>query len=178
MNTQTFLLALLVVVLALLLVACSSSTLITSLQLVEDAVTVAIPVLQAAGVDPAALAQAQTYLTAVETATTQATTELASTDTAAVKAAKIASYFAAAVAPDIGNAQVAAVVRAVAAAVQSFLALLNPGQAAAVAHLNQGQTTVASAPQSAKLSLGDRRKLGQIRSSAEKHLAQLAVLKR
>ena len=171
-NTQTLLIFLLVLVLTFVLVACTTSNLITSLQLVTDAVTVALPVLEAAGVDPAALALAQTYLTSVSTATTQAVTELTSTDSAAVKAAKIASYFAAAVAPDIGNPQVSAVVRAVAAAVQSFLALLNPAPTVAA--------KLAAAPQaqSAKLSFGDRQKLGSIRKTAAKHLEQLAALKR
>src|SRR5271156_42959 len=102
------------------LTACSTSSLIATLQIVTDAVTVAIPVLQAAGVDPAALALAQTYLTAVSTATSEAATELASSDTTAVKTSKILADFANVIAPTIGNAQVAAVIRAVAAAVQSF----------------------------------------------------------
>ncbi len=165
--TQTLLIILLVGALAFLLVACSTSNLITSLQLVEDAVAVALPVLSAAGVDPAVLALAETYLTAVETATAQASTELASTDTAAIKAAKIAGYFAAAVAPNIPNAEISAIIKAVAAAVQSFLALLNQG----TAHL-----AVSPAP-SVKLSFGDRRALGEIRKQSESHLKQLAALK-
>jgi Na+-transporting NADH:ubiquinone oxidoreductase subunit NqrC len=165
-NKYTLLAVVLLVLLCFVLVACTSSSLIVSLQLVTDAVEVAIPVLAAAGVDPAALTLVQNYLTAVSTATQQATTELASTDTTAVKAGKIASYFAAAIAPEIANVQVSAVVKAVAAAVQEFLALLNPAP-----------VTAAIAQSSVQPSFGDRRKLSSIYKQAGEHLKQLASLK-
>jgi hypothetical protein len=165
MNKLPLLVVLTVVVLSFLLVACSSSSLVTSLQLVTDAVTVAIPVLQAAGVDPAALALAETYLTAVSTATQEAAVELATSDPPAVKAAKIAEDFANVIAPNIGNAKVAEILKAVAAAVQEFLVLLNHGTAQLKA--------MPAATYSVKPSFADRRKLGSIRSQAQKNLLAL-----
>lgn len=156
-----------VLIAVLLLSACSSSsTLLTALQIAVDAVTVAIPVLQAAGIDSTALAQAQTYLTAVSTATEEAATELATSDTSAVKVSKIVADFAGVVAPVIGNPRVSAVIQAVAAAVRSFLTLLQQQQPS-------GPTAKAIASTVVKPSFADRSKLGVLKSQCEKNLAAL-----
>ena len=155
-----------VLIAILLLTACTPSTLVSSLQIAVDAVTVAIPVLAAAGVDSATLMQVQTYLTAVSTATEEAATELATSDTSAVKVSKIVADFAGVVAPVIGNPRVSAVVQAVAAAVQSFLTLLQQQQPSGPAAKAIASTVV-------KPSFADRSKLGAIKSQCEKNLAAL-----
>ena len=173
MNTPILILTVvLLLALSLFLVSCSSSNLIVSLQLVTDAVEVALPVLQAAGVDPVALAQAQTYLTAVSTAISQTSTELASKDTTSQKIAAIVGYFAAAGVPQISNPRVAAVVQAVAAAIKSFLASLQ-STLGTPAQLTGTVTVQTGAIQP---NFGERRKLASIKAQAEKQLKVLAGL--
>lgn len=112
----------------LMQVACSQSQVITTLDLVVTAADTAVTVLQATGTLPPGTASLITgYLNQVTAGVQFATTELASSDSNAVKASKIVGYFAMIAVPNLppGTVQtVVAVVQAVANAVANFLATL------------------------------------------------------
>jgi len=117
-------------ILTMFLTGCGSSNVVTALELVTAASEAAIGALEATGqIPPGTAMQIDQYLAEVSTATQFASTELTSTDTTAVKTAKIAAQFANIAAPDLGPGTAQAIVQVVAAvakAVSSFLATIQP----------------------------------------------------
>ena len=113
-----------IIVLSLIAVACDGTAL-TALEAVITAAQVAIPALSATGAIPAATATLiVNYLDTVNTAVGQTATELATADTAAQKATKIAGFFATAVKPALpaGTPQnVVSIIQAVDIAITALL---------------------------------------------------------
>jgi len=109
-------------------VGCSQSQVTTTLDLVVTAADAAVSVLQSTGTLPPGTASLITgYLGQVTTGVEFATTELASTDSTAVKAAKITQEFAMIVVPNLPpgtGAAIVSVVASVAQAVANFLSTL------------------------------------------------------
>lgn len=129
----------------LLLVGCGTttpSTLITALNAVGDAASVAVVVTQAlvatGTVSPSVAAQVSTYATGVSNAVTTSITELNSTDINTVKIANITAAFAQVVVPVFGtNAPaVQAAISAVQVAVDIFLQQLNSTAVVSAAKAN------------------------------------------
>lgn len=112
----------------LALASCSQSQVTVTLDLVVTAADVAVSTLQSTGALPPGTATViQGYLGSVTTAVSFATTELASADTGAVKASKIAAEFAMLAVPNLpaGTPQVIGeTLQAVASAIANFLATL------------------------------------------------------
>lgn len=121
-------------VFTLLLVGCTppnTSQLITALNAVADASSVAVVVTQSlvalGKVDQATADKVATYATAVDGAVTTSIAELNSTDTNAIKISKVSAAFAAVAAPAFGTQApaITAAIAAVEAAVNIFLNQLN-----------------------------------------------------
>lgn len=117
---------LLTVVLCISMVGCSTSNLVTALNAVSDASSVAVVVtssLVALGkVSPDVAAQVSTYAQGVSKAVTVANAELNSSDTNPVKITVITAAFAQVATPAFSNApEVSAAISAVSVAVQIFL---------------------------------------------------------
>ncbi len=109
--------------LCLALIGCSPSQVVATLQAVVVATEAAVAALSASGVVIPSSVMA--YLQAVNTATGCASTEIASTDTDAQKAVKIAACFTSAVKPVVPAgtpALIVGVIQSVDAAVAAFLA--------------------------------------------------------
>jgi hypothetical protein len=112
---------------ALIFQAACSSAVTETLALIVSASSAAIDV-----VDPALASVVTPYFTEVTNAVDFATTELASSDSGAVKATKIAQQFAMIAAPSLpkGTAQtVVLAIEAVATAVQNFLKTISASSA-------------------------------------------------
>lgn len=124
--------------LSLALVACSNSV-TTGLELTVAAAEAAVNTISAlnpGAIPPATAAALTGYLDSVLNFAEFATTELASSDSGAIKAAKIASEGAKLAAPDLAAgspAVVVAVIRSVSDAVLKFLASVQGAQAQLVA---------------------------------------------
>jgi hypothetical protein len=112
-------------------------------------------------------AEITTYFSAVATAIKQTTTELQSTDAAAVKAANILGYFAAGAVPNLTGlpATVATAVQAVAAIVAGYLSQYRAASA--------GVQAEGAIP--ARFGFRDRRALDDLKKRAEKIQARIAV---
>ena len=125
-NVRRSILAFAAFALTLSMVACSQSQVTETLSLVVTAADAAVSVLEAGGQIPAPVAtQITNYLAEVTTGVQFATTELASSDSDALKASKIAQEFATISAPNLPpgiGAAIGATVQAVASAVTNFLA--------------------------------------------------------
>lgn len=123
------------------LVSCGSNQVLTTLQLVVASSEAAVAALEAGGtIDPNTAAKIENYLTSVSTAASFAATELASSDSTAVKAAKIVQEFATVTAPDLpaGTPQVIlTTVNAVVQAVLNFLATVQPAPTAAAIKISE-----------------------------------------
>ena len=119
-NPMAFGLALL-----LLLSACSTSQVITNLQIALDAITVGLPILAGiTGVPASTVTAVESYISATNAALGQASTILAGSGTDAEKAAQIAAAFANIAKPIVPSqyAAIAALVATVAGDVAQFLA--------------------------------------------------------
>ena len=163
-----------VTALCLVMPACTTSQLVASLNVIASAAAVAVPALLASGavpVDAASKAAILNYLYAVNTAVIQTGTELKSSDSGAVKAAKITQYFAQAALPILPAGTPPAVAQAlslVAAAIDSLLANLASGAV--------GSATSRSLP--TRLSAQEQHILSHAMSTAAASLATLADAKK
>ena len=163
---KTYLALALAAFLILDLTSCGSAQVVTTLEAVVASGEVAVSTLATIGtIPPATAALINQYLKAVDQAAIFASTELASADTPAVKATKIAQQFAGVIAPTLplGTAQVVlSVVQAVIGAVANFLTAIQPA------------TTVTAAKSvNLKLSAGDVAKLAAIHARAEALLVRI-----
>lgn len=161
--------AALVCLLSLCTVACSSSNLVPLLDATVSAADAAVAELASSGtIDPAAAQKITNYLGQVATAASEASTELASSDSTAVKTEKITADFAAIVVPDVANLSpaLAASIRAVDAAVQAFVSALTSANAQIEAH----------GVQNAQIGVRDRLRLEAIKRHAESVISKLARL--
>jgi hypothetical protein len=129
----------------LLLTGCTTPQITTTLQAVVDAVGIATPIiLNAAGVPAATSTLVTAYLGAVDTAVAETGTELASSDSSAVKADKIVQYFTQAglqLGPNLPAGTptlVVQLVNEVAQAVQGFLTQFGTPQAKALVAKSTG----------------------------------------
>ena len=129
LNLRSGCLAFAAIGLALFQLACSQSQVTETLSLVVTAADAAVSVLEAGGQIPAPVAtQITNYLGEVTSGVQFASTELASADSAALKASKIAQEFATISAPNLPpgiGAAIGATVQAVASAVTNFLSTVN-----------------------------------------------------
>lgn len=135
LNLRSGCLAFAAIGLALFQLACSQSQVTETLSLVVTAADAAVSVLEAGGQIPAPVAtQITNYLGEVTSGVQFASTELASADSAALKASKIAQEFATISAPNLPpgiGAAIGATVQAVASAVTNFLSTVNHAAVAA-----------------------------------------------
>ncbi len=155
-----------VAVLLCLLAACTPGALVGSLDAVVSAVSLALPILSLAGVPGPVILLAQGYLQSVSTAVHATTAELASADTPAVKAVRIASYFAAAIVPNLPagiDPRIGQLLAAVAQAVQAFLQ-----------HLGGVQGIAAGPAQPIHMSRGDKQAVAKIEARNAANIAALA----
>lgn len=153
------------------LAGCTSSEVITDLQLAVDAVSVALPLIApAAGLPATLVAAIDTYLGATSQAISQASTILAGADTDAQKAVAIAAAFAGIAAPLVCPDQapgappckwagLAAAIQAVAADVAKFLAT-EPVAASLAKTASPSHVTTWSASQQAQLAAIKAKALG------------------
>jgi len=155
--------------------ACGQSQVTETLALVVAAASAAIDV-----ADPALAPVVAPYLTGVTNAVDFAATELASTDTDAVKAAKIAQEFASVAAPNLppGTAlTIVTVIGAVATAVKNFL-----GTVAATSATLEGNAayveSFAAKGKGLKMSSADQKAIAKIQVENAKARAKLAKLKK
>ncbi len=146
--------------LVFLLAACSTGSLSASLTVIEDAceaANVTVPILEASGVIPVAIANSiLSYSGSIATAAAQASQELLTTDPAAEQATKIIADFAAVAIPSLGpvGPEVQAIVNAIKAAVDLFVNQFKSPTA---------QKTIRSgALDHQRLGMWDRRRLGQL----------------
>ncbi|MGH7484617.1 MAG: hypothetical protein ACREMY_03300 [bacterium] len=146
--------------LALLLAACGTSSVVTALEAVVATAETAVSVLSATGQIPAPVAtEINIYLGDVGTAAAFAASELASTDSTAVKVTKIIQQFSMIAAPSLppGTAQtIIAVVQAVTTAIAKFLAQITPAVTAKRAAVIPPKITISSSDARKLLSLRTR----------------------
>lgn len=141
--------------------ACSQSQVTITLDLIVTAADAAVSTLQATGqISPVEAALVQTYLTEVTDSVSFATTELASSDSSEVKAAKITANFAKIVAPQLSGAPAAIVstIGAVASAISNFLTTLT----VTTAQLVQYENSFAGAKKTFKINGADKKALKTI----------------
>lgn len=157
--------------------ACSGSTaVLASLKATVVAADAGLAVLSAAGaIPPTAATLAENYLASVSTAVSATATELASSDTVAIKDSKVAEIWAKAVLPDIPGlpSVVSIALKAVEAAVNTFLGQMNvvPSTAAIKAHAIGLPVDVANSV--VKVNFSECRELHSIKSEADKITAKL-----
>lgn len=153
----------------LMLVSCTGTQITTTLQTVVDAVSIALPILAATtGMTPAQDQEITKYLKTVSTAIKETTAELATMDSSAIKAGKIAGFFAAAALPAIPGLSptVQMILQTVSAAVGQFLSTLRAAPSPTV-------SAVSAAPP-VKITF-DKTALAYI---VEKNTRNLAILER
>lgn len=164
---------------AIALVGCSQSQVTITLDLVVTAADVAVSTLETTGQIPAPIANEVTsYLGQVTTAVDFATTELATTDTAAIKATKITSEFAALALPQLppgGPAAIVATINAVAQAIGKFLATI---QTTSAQLETPGALAFAGSSGSAKLNSADKKALPKIAARNAAVKAKLKALQK
>ena len=156
----------------LVLFGCSSSQIVSNLQLVVDGVSAALPAIASAtGLPASTVASVETYLSQVNTAAESAATILASTATAQQKAAQIAAAFAGIVQPDLPPSA-----QAIAGLVQTIVQDISKFLISVGAPL-PGAMSPASVPSNAKLSAADLSKLTTIHSKIAENGVKLARMK-
>lgn len=121
---------------ALTQVGCSSSSLITALDVVSIGATAALPIIQAlsAQLGPQNASLATAYCNALQTACSDSVKELASTDSKTVQYTRIAGYFTSVASislPPGTVSEVLSVISAIGAAVQIVLTEVGGGSASA-----------------------------------------------
>lgn len=160
----------LVALMLLSLTACSGNQVTTTLQLVVAAAEAAVDTLGSTGsLSQDVVQQVDGYLLATSDGVQFATDELASSDTPAVKASKIAQKFAGISAPNLppGTPQtVLAVVSSVSKAILSFLSTVQQSQAVLVAHPEYATAFAGEAK--GKMPKAADKKLKDIKSRAER----------
>lgn len=161
-----------IIICALLFVGCSTTQLTNTLNAVADAAAVASVV---GSLAPSPYGAAITnYAGQVSKWCVDSSTELGSSDTNDVKVQKIVADAAAIIAPQIPGAppNLQAVINATVSALQVFInqlrQILGPGVTPAVAAVRVSQVN------NYKLSFGDRRELGKIKSKANDTLKYIA----
>ena len=117
----------------LFLVGCSTTPVISALNgvvVATEVASVAIPALASSGVIPPPIALlVQAYIGAAGQAASQSAAELKSSDTNSIKASKIISIFATIAVPVIpsdADPRVAAYIQGISAAINAFIAILQP----------------------------------------------------
>jgi hypothetical protein len=144
----SFVAALGVSALTIVTTGCPAATPLEALDVVVTAAQVAIPALASAGaISSEDSDKILAYLSAVNTAAGQAATELASSDSSALKATKIAGFFAAAAKPVLSGAasqKVITIVQGIDAAVSALL--VNIGQPPPPSPGHAGPVAVAGIP--------------------------------
>ena len=160
---------------ALYLTSCTTGELTQSVNAVVVAANLALGVLEATGVAPAAIVMAVApYLSSVGQAVIDTNTEIQSMDSAAAKATKIAALWANLVGgvalPVNAPAILVTVIQQVIAAIKALLAIVGAGQ------LQLGRKG-ATAPVY-QLTRGDRRELGKLTSQAMQIKARAMALAR
>jgi hypothetical protein len=151
--------------------ACSISTLTTSLNAVVVSADAALAVLGVSGTIPApAVALASNYLTAVAQATSLTAAEIASADTDAMKASRIADIWAQAALPNLKDVPPAVSVALIAvdAAVKAFVGSIHPAPVGLAAHAARNHVT--------KVGFADKRALGSIAHRAQDLAKRSATL--
>jgi hypothetical protein len=163
-------------ILALTTVGCTpTSNLVTTLNAVADAASVAVVVAQglaAAGkISPADAALIATYASGVSTAVTESITELSSSDTNPIKITKISGFFAAVAVPAIpGGSALAPYITAIVQVVTQFIGQLNSSTVLTAAKV---------APKAPlKLTMGDKMALHKTKKKADATIAVAAKLKK
>lgn len=153
-------------------VGCSTtSTLVTTLDAVSDAASVAVVVTQGlvatGSVDQTTANEVASYCTAVSTAVNESITELNSTDTNAVKIDLIVADFTQVATPAFGSdaSQVSAAISAVSSAIQLFLNELHSTNVLLAAQ------THPTAPLSLAMNRADRSTLKRIQAKTARTLA-------
>ena len=159
-----------VLLMFLTLAACSSSA-VRDLELVVAGGEAVVAALESAGTIPAPIAAAvNVYMGQLSAFVDFATTELASTDTAAIKASKIAAEAATVAGPDLPPgtpAVIAASIKAVATALATFLGSIQT-TAALLSEPSYGNSFMAGKPAKLKISKSDEKKLAALLPRVEK----------
>jgi hypothetical protein len=166
MRKLKFFLCPLVVAALLSQTACAQSDVTLTLGLVVSSATAFLDI-----ADPSAAAVAGPYLTSVSNFVSFSTTELDSSDSAAVKADKIAQEALTLAKPNLppGTAtNVIEALAAVAAEVTAFLAAIKTTSAAVQALPSGAEAFAASGPKTLKMSRGDKQALPKIKASNDK----------
>jgi hypothetical protein len=161
-----------VLIILILLSSCTSSQIVSNLEIALDAISAGLPILATVSSVPAdVVTSAETYLTAANSALGQASTILAGGGTDAEKSALIIAAFAGIAAPAIPAQYqaIAQLVSVVAADVAKFLAGLPSAQGAANAAKYGDPTT--------KWSDRDRARLAHALSVANANSVALAKLR-
>jgi hypothetical protein len=157
-----------VLLMSLALVGCSSSA-VRDLQLVVAASEAVVAALETSGVIPAPIGAAvNVYMGQVSEFVTFATTELASSDSSAVKASKIAAEAAAVAKPDLPPGTpnlIATAIQAVAASLGTFLGNIQ-ATAAVISHPSYGNSFFAEKAAKLKISKADEKKLAELHARA------------
>lgn len=171
MNLKTGLGIALVLLLSLSLMSCSSSA-VRDLQLVVAGGEAVVAALESSGTIPAPLAALiNVYMGQVATFTDFAIAELASTDTPAVKASKIAAEAASVSKPDLPPGTPALIgtsIQAVASALATFLGNIHT-TAELISTPSFGNSFAAGGkPAKLKLSKSDEKKLAELRARAQR----------
>jgi hypothetical protein len=166
MRTKLF--GVLAILFCLVLAGCSSSA-VRDLQLVVAGGEAVVAALESTGTIPAPISAAiNVYMAQVSDFITFATTELASTDDAAVKATKLAAEAATVAGPDLPPgtpAVIAASIKAVATALATFLANMQ-ATAALISNPSYGNSFLAAKSAKLKISQSDKRKLAELHARA------------
>ncbi len=169
----------LVIGLCLALVGCGQSDITLTLDLVITAADAALTALETTGqVSSGTAGQITNYLTEVTNAVDFTTTELASSDSDAIKAGKIAQEFATVIAPNLPAGTplvIATVIAAVAKSVTNFLAVMTTTSAGLQS--TEGNAFFA-AHKGWKLTKGDQKALPKIRAKAQALKTKLATVKK
>lgn len=155
-----------IVILALLLfmIGCSHGTVTASIDAAIVAAQIALPLLATAGVSPAILNAAGTWLSGATQALDGVVAEIDSQDSAAVQSAKIAQLLSAYTAPKLPPGTPQAIVSAIEAVAQKIVVLLeNTHQAKSLAAVRS--------PKPLKLTAADRKAI-------QKAHAQLVEIRR
>lgn len=164
----------LVMILILALAGCTTSTIVTDLQVALDAISAALPILGSlTGVPANVVTAATSYVSAANTALGQSSTILDGPGTDAEKAAAIAAAFAGIAVPvvPVQYAAIAQLIQTVAADVAAFLATVPAGSPAQM-------KLAAKSAHVTKWSIDDRLRLAHAHAVAndnEKRLEKLRV---
>jgi len=181
MRSLSVVFAVIAAILIIMLVACTSTQIVTDLEVALDAIQVGLPILgTVSGVPADVLTAAQTYVAAANSALGQASTILTGPGTDAEKTALIFAAFAGIAAPNIPAQYqaIAQLVSVVAADVAKFLASLPPASTAGIAATRTvGNSAAVMGHTTHRWSPTDQAKLAHALSVANANSAALAKLR-